>query len=132
MGREGKNISNESQGSPSFYDPSIGSLVHRVDLRENTSKRSFIPVIPKQIVSVVNALAGKALGVFLVLWRESVMQRSLTVRLTTAEVRSWGISPDQKLRALSTLQDAGLVVVQSETGKNPLVTLQVRVPPWTY
>jgi hypothetical protein len=80
----------------------------------------------------VNALAGKALGVFLILWRESVMQQSLTVRLTTIEVRSWGISHDQKLRALSTLQDAGLVVVQSQTGKNPLVTLQVRVPPWTY
>jgi hypothetical protein len=81
---------------------------------------------------VVNGLAGKALGVFLILWRESVLQQSLTVRLTTTEVCSWGISHDQKLRALFTLQEAGLVVVQSEVGKNPLVTLQVCVPPWTY
>ena len=80
--RKDKNMPKKSQRSTTFYDPSIGSLVHKVTLLERTSERSFIPDIPKQIISVVNVLAGKALGVFLVLWRESVMQRSLTVRLT--------------------------------------------------
>ena len=80
--RKDKNMPKKSQRSTTFYDPSIGSLVHKVTLLERTSERSFIPDIPKQIISVVNVLAGKALGVFMVLWRESVMQRSLTVRLT--------------------------------------------------
>jgi MarR-like DNA-binding transcriptional regulator SgrR of sgrS sRNA len=56
----------------------------------------------------------------------------VTVKLTTTEARSWGISRNQKRHALHTLQAAGWVRVQAAHGKNPLVTLCLHASPWAF
>jgi hypothetical protein len=115
-----------------FYDASLGAMVYKVSrfTYKAIPTTSYIPHIPKDIILPVVPLSGKALMVYLVLWRQSVMQRSLTVRLTTTEIRHWGVTHDQKTRALSALANAGLVVVEPQAGRNPLVTLRVDVYPW--
>jgi hypothetical protein len=94
--------------------------------------KAYIPDMPKHLVSRLNKEADKALAVFAVLWRESTMKRTLTVSCSTTELLSWGISHDQKLRALATLARLRLIRVQSQRGKNPLVTLCVAVTPWDF
>jgi hypothetical protein len=46
------------------------------------------------------------------------------VRLTSATLRKYGVSPHQKLRALRFLEKSGCIWVDREHGKNPLVTLK--------
>jgi hypothetical protein len=94
--------------------------------------KAYIPDLPKHLVARLNGETDKALAVFAVLWRESTMKRTLTVSLSTTELHSWGISHDQKARALSTLERLRLIRVQSRSGKNPLVTLCVAVTPWDF
>jgi hypothetical protein len=124
----------EHKGLKPFYDPSIGCIVHPVSCGGEGSRDSeaFIPPIPLKLVLALQALPGKALQIFLILWRESVMRRSVTVKLTTTEARSWGLSRYQKRHALQTLQAAGWVRVQAAQGKNPFVTLCLHVSPWAF
>jgi hypothetical protein len=124
----------EHKGLKSFYDPSIGCIVHPVSCggKRSQGSEAFIPPMPLKLVIALQALPGKALQVFLILWRESVMQRSVTIKLTTTEARYWGISRHQKRHALRTLQAAGWVRVQVKHGKNPFVTLCLHVSPWAF
>src|SRR5262245_54537538 len=123
----------DHKGLQPFYDPSIGCVVHPVSCGgESPEREPFIPPMPLELVQDLSCLPGKALGIFQLLWRESVMRRSVTVKLTTTEVRSWGLSRHQKQRALRTLQAAGWVRVQRENGKNPFVTLCLHVSPWAF
>ena len=120
--------------SEKFYDPSIGSMVQHIPYGKDTSLEDepFIPSLPLSLARTLAPLPGKAFGLFLVVWRESVMKRSLTVKVTTTAAHQWGISHQQKRRALRTLQAAGLVRVDVKHGKNPLVTLCLHVSPWAF
>lgn len=124
----------EQKGHELFYDPSIGAMVHKISCggKESLAEQSFIPPIPLSLVLALTTLPGKALGVFLIVWRTSVMQRSLTVKLTTTEVQQWGLSRHQKRRALRTLQAAGWIRVQGDHAHNPIVTLCLHVSPWAF
>ena len=54
------------------------------------------------------------------------------VKLTTASLRKYEVSPDQKLRALRFLEKSGQVSVDRSNGKNPWVTLKwlpLKTPP---
>jgi len=121
------------RGLQPFYDPSIGCVVHPVSCGgESPESEPFIPPMPLDLVIDLSHLPGKALGIYQILWRESVMRRAITVKLTTTAVQRWGLSRYQKRHALRILQAAGWVRVQQEHGKNPLVTLCFHVSPWAF
>ena len=123
----------EHKGLKPFYDSTIGCIVHPVSCGgESPEKEPFIPPMPVELARDASRLPGKALWIFALLWRQSVMRRAVTVKLTTTEVRAWGLSRYQKYRALRTLEAAGWVRVHGEQGKNPRVTLCLHVSPWAF
>jgi hypothetical protein len=91
---------------------------------------SFIPSLPWRLFHTLVPLPGKALAIYLVLWRTARMYKTATVRLTSTSVQGLGLSRDQKRRALEALETAGLVIVERTNGKNPRVTLRAEDRAW--
>jgi len=98
----------------------------RVELPSVAARRDrqFIPALPGRLLTVLAPLPGKALAVYLVLWRRSRVTRHPTVMVTAAAMAQVGISHDQKTRGLTVLEKAGLITVERLVGKNPQVTLR--------
>jgi hypothetical protein len=98
----------------------------RVELPSVAARRDrqFIPALPGRLFTVLAPLPGKALAVYLVLWRRSRVTRHPTVMVTAAAMAQVGISHDQKTRGLTVLEKAGLITVERLVGKNPQVTLR--------
>ncbi len=68
-------------------------------------------------------LSGRTLHLAVVLHLLAVRQRSTTVELSNAATSQFGLDRNAKYRALSYLEDAGLVVVKRRRGRSPIVTL---------
>jgi len=64
-----------------------------------------------------------AARVGLALWMWMYIRKTDTINFTTKMCKSLGISRKQKYAGLTALEEAGLVRVKRQTGKNPLVTL---------
>ena len=58
-----------------------------------------------------------------------ILTKSRCVKLTGARLERLGISPDQKLRGLKQLKEAGLVAYESCPGKSPRISLLVNPDP---
>lgn len=80
--------------------------------------------IPLNWLMIASNLPGKALHVGIVLWYRAGLEKSGTVRLGNGVLEQFGVKPDAKRRALLRLEEAGLIIVQKEQNKNPLVTLK--------
>lgn len=76
--------------------------------------------IPWRWLEVAGTLAGKALAVGLVVWREAGCSNERTVPLNLSNL---GIPRRTAQRALQSLNAAGLVSVENRAGRPPLVTL---------
>lgn len=91
----------------------------------------FVPSIPLQCVRAVHQAAGKCVAVptlYLIIWRESRMQDKRSgIRLSRAATGAVGITPQARSRALTRLQDAGLISVERHPGRKTKVTLKT---PW--
>jgi len=79
--------------------------------------------LPWRLFTVVARLPGKALAVYGLAWREGMMHFSSTVTLTSTSLRLCGITRSEKAQALASLEEAGLLTVTRQRGKNPQVTL---------
>lgn len=86
-------------------------------------QKHFIPRVPMSVFRRI-CLHGSAGFVFL-LWRRARVEKSATVTVSTAMLRACGFSRKVKAAAPVTLEEAGLVVVHRQCGKNPEVTLLV-------
>jgi hypothetical protein len=67
--------------------------------------------------------ASDQLAVALVLYRQCLMQRSKTVALSNGGLRELGVSRWTKLRALTLLEEAGVLTVEPRNGRSARVTL---------
>jgi hypothetical protein len=79
--------------------------------------------LPWRLFSVVAPLPGKALAVYMVVWREGLMQFSSTVSLTSMSLHLCGITRSEKAQALACLEEAGLITMTRQRGKNPQITV---------
>ena len=79
--------------------------------------------VPLLWITTAASLPGKATEVGLALWYLRFIQKKQAVKLTSAWCATFSITRQQKYRALQTLQEAGLVSIESEDRKNPVVTL---------
>lgn len=103
-----------------------------VELRSVTERldNEFFPTLPGRLFTMLAPLPGKALAVYMVLRLRSRLERVQTVTLTTSYLRRFGLTPDQKDRALVCLEAAQLITVDRTHGKNPTVTLRREHVPW--
>jgi DNA-binding transcriptional ArsR family regulator len=80
--------------------------------------------IPLCWISRACRLPGKALEVALAIWFLTGLRHSVRdLKLTSAVVERFGVSPPAKSRALTRLEKAGLIRADRRQGKNPLVTI---------
>jgi hypothetical protein len=84
--------------------------------------------IPLSWLRTASSLPGKALNIGNVLWFLHGITKKKAVKLTNRELSKWGISRHQKDTALCNLEGAGLIHVQRNVGKNPVVTI-LEAPP---
>jgi hypothetical protein len=68
-------------------------------------------------------LPGKTWAVYLVVLFRSRLERSPSVSITTATLKRFRLTRNDKDRALRSLEKAGLVRVKRQNGKNPVITI---------
>jgi hypothetical protein len=79
--------------------------------------------IPIMWLKKAMQLSGKSVHVALVIWYLAGMKNKRQIKLTQKELDNFDIDRHAKYRALQALEAANLIHLESENGKNPLVTL---------
>lgn len=79
--------------------------------------------LPWRLFEAAAPLLGKALAVYMVVWREGFMQASPIVTVTSTTLRRYGITRHEKALALTRLEAKGLITVTRHRGKNPQITV---------
>lgn len=79
--------------------------------------------IPLRWLEIAANLPGRSLHVANAIWYRAGLESNGTIRLGNAVLNKFGVKPDAKRRALNALEGAGLIKVQREDNKNPLVTI---------
>jgi hypothetical protein len=79
--------------------------------------------IPLPWLETAAKLPGKCLHVGLALWYLNGVKKSDTVALGNARLQKLGVDRDAKKRCLRALEEAGLIIVDRQPGRNPRVTI---------
>ena len=79
--------------------------------------------IPGPWLSLAAKLPGKALHVGLALWCAAGMVKGNRLKLTSDQLRPFGVGYDAGHRGLAALERAGLVTVDRHRGRCPVVTI---------
>ncbi|MEO1610584.1 MAG: hypothetical protein AAFR90_14910 [Pseudomonadota bacterium] len=111
-------------------DPSRLRLAARPKL--GTSKRPPKPKagerflkgpIPLNWLSAAAQLPGKSLHLGIAIWFNASLAKSATVPLSNLAGLPFGLDRNAKYRALGWLENAGLIAVERQVGRSPIVTL---------
>ena len=86
--------------------------------------------IPLHWVAHAARLSGKAMQVGVMLWYRCGLTQSLTTTLPTALLQLFDIDRHAVYRALTQLENAGLITVSRYIGRKPIVTI-VEIPTHT-
>ena len=104
------------------WDPRTDSF--QATARAFNPGKTFIKgPLPLPWFEVAAALPGKALHVALAIWFQVGLERRPTIKLGRALTARFGVSRDAKYDALHRLTAAGLVEVEQQPGRAPLVTV---------
>lgn len=79
--------------------------------------------VPLLAIHTAARLPGKALAVLMAAYFRSGLTRQRRVTMTTALLEGFGVDRHARYRALAALREAGLLVVETRHGKNPVVTI---------
>lgn len=82
--------------------------------------------IPLNWLSIAARLPGKALHASLAIWLEAGMRNSAVVPLSNITGQRFGLDRNSKYRALSWLEEAGLITVTRKLGRAPIVTINAK------
>jgi hypothetical protein len=100
------------------------AFVARDETEPGRKSASFIKgPLPLGWMQRASCLPGKTLQVALTLWYLAGLKKTQSVRLASKQLAGMGVSRDAKYDALDRLASAGLVSVQQQSGKAPMVTL---------
>lgn len=91
--------------------------------RHQPGQRFLKGPIPMVWLNRAGLLPGKALHVGIVLWHLAGLKKAPTVALSTKLLADMGVARTTGYRALTALEQAGLVAVQRHPGRSPRVTL---------
>lgn len=102
-----------------------GGRLERPETKVHQRRSRFLKgPVPWDWIIRASELPGQALIVGLCLWRLSGAVRNQTVTLGNAELEPFGTDRAAKSRALTVLEDAGLITVERNRGRLPIVTLR--------
>jgi DNA-binding transcriptional ArsR family regulator len=79
----------------------------------------------KKEIPILSSLPGKSLEISMVLWFLKGVTRKHTVKLSGKLIRSFGVSRSTLYRGLAKMEDAGLISVQRQKGRSPMVTILI-------
>jgi hypothetical protein len=96
--------------------------------RSSTSQRrlirgEFIKAIPLQWLTPAAASPGKTLAVALAVWFQFGRSKGRPFKLTSAILKRFSVSRKASYHGLKELEKIGLITVQRQKGKNPIVTV---------
>ena len=104
------------------HNPSFGQEipVHKANSKDKLGRFIKGP-IPLPWIQRASKLPGKSLAVGLAIWYRSGLIRQKELSLPTTLLGQFGIDRHAKRRALSELENAGLIGVSRKHGKNPII-----------
>lgn len=92
--------------------------------RQRRTGRFLKGPVPISDIAAAARLVGKALPVFLAIRHRTDLTRKNDVTLPAGLMRELGVSKDAKARALRQLEAIGLIIVERERGRSPIITLK--------
>ena len=111
-------------------DPSRFRLSSRLGTRSSTrlprpkaGERFLKGPIPMDWLSAAARLPGKSLHVAIAIWFTASLNKSATVPLSNLAGLPFGLDRNAKYRALKWLELEGLISVDRNPGRSPIVTL---------
>lgn len=79
--------------------------------------------IPMAWLDVARALPGRAIHVAIEIWHWRFIKKSMTVKINLSRMGRFGVTRPTASRGLQALESAGLVRVEREPGRAPVVTI---------
>ena len=105
------------------------ATIHRLP-RPRAGEKFLRGPIPLDWLSTAARLPGKSLHVAIAIWFTASLAKSATVPLSNIAGLPFGLDRNAKYRALQWLEEAGLITVQRQLGRSPVVTLlELKVGP---
>jgi hypothetical protein len=89
----------------------------------NPDKRFIKGPIPLKWILTASELPGKSLEISMALWFLKGVTRKNTVKLSGKLIRSFGVSRSTFYRGLAAMENAGLISIQRQIGRSPMVTI---------
>jgi DNA-binding transcriptional ArsR family regulator len=81
--------------------------------------------IPMEWLEQAGCLPGRALHVGISIWHWHFIKKERTITLSIRKLVEIGVKRGSAYRALSALEEAGLISVERHVGRSPRVTLNV-------
>ena len=118
------------RSAPNIADYIAERPVALAERRESPrSREPFVKgPIPLWWLTSAARLPGKALAVGVALWYRAGLKKSRTVRGSWRLWDSFGVGRTAVYRSLRQLEDAGLIRVERQNGKNPVITINLSRP----
>jgi DNA-binding transcriptional ArsR family regulator len=91
--------------------------------KENSDNRFIKGPIPLKWILAASELPGKSLEISMVLWFLKGVTKKHTVKLNGKLIRSFGVSRSTLYRGLAEMENAGLISIQRQKGRSPMVTI---------
>ena len=93
--------------------------------RERAQKRSkmFLAPVSWEWITRAGKCSGKSFQVAVAIRHQANLEKRRKISLGSRFLNEMGVSKDAKQRALSALEQEGLIVVEREPGRNPRVTI---------
>jgi hypothetical protein len=82
-----------------------------------------MPALPERVFCLLGGLPGKAWMIYLVTALRSRLEKNPDVELSTCFLKRFGLTRNDKWRALPHLERAGLIRVGRRARKNPTITV---------
>src|SRR5262249_8102296 len=117
-------MSGSDDASPYIHEPSFanGRTQFRPTLKQSTGQRGYVNV-PVDWLHPALPLSGTGLVVALVVWRRSRIEKQTTVALTRSDLEEFKLDRVRVRRGLAEIERKGLVRVQHQRGRSPVVTV---------
>lgn len=102
-------------------DPTQKNFIHK---NKRNNSESYVPNVPCSWLKKIYPLPGSSLKTALAIWRTYRMKNSQNpIKLTKKYCETVGLTRQTRLRGLLALEKAGLVEVDFQAGRAPIITL---------